>query len=181
MSYGCAYWRFLHYFALNNAGRDLIKQLPPFLPDDEWRAEWVDPTNDEDLVVWSKDLHNKVNKKLGRYDKWDLTDFDIAHKNVCDFCENSSVHLFPWGFIHKVAEIGGTTALPFLKAFDASFPCPHCEDKFFTDEPNDGENVLDWTIRHHNRINIEKGLPTITWNIPTATNDNSSSGNQPIQ
>lgn len=162
--YGSAFWRFLHYFALNDSGsgRDLIRQLPPFLPSDSWRMEWEDPGEGVDLVVWSKELHNKVNKKLSRYDRWDMNDFGITQTNICDEC-CVPVFEFPWGFIHKVAEIGGDAALAFLKRFNEIFPCSHCRGKFFTDDPNEGETVLQWTVRNRNRIRSEKGLPAVTY------------------
>ena len=170
MIYGFAYWRFLHFFALHNIGRDLIKQLPQFMPE-EWRLEWEEPADDADLVVWSKDLHNKVNAKLGRYANWDMTDFNISHQNTCECCiqgGNCSIYGFPWFFIHGVAEVGGDMALPFLQAFNNIFPCPHCQGEFFTDVPMEGESVLAWTVRHHNRINLSIGLPEITWSASVA-------------
>lgn len=158
MYWGPSYWRFLHFFALHNVGRDLMMELPQFIPCEECKSEWVDPGPEEDLVMWSKELHNKVNRKLGRWDKWDMTDFGISHKRECDYVQNMEfVHLFPWPFIHIVAQVGGDAALGFLKRFNELYPVDACRNKFFTDDPIEGESVLDWTVRHHNRMNLEWG------------------------
>lgn len=158
MYWGPSYWRFLHYFALHDSGRELFEQLPKFMPCDVCRSEWVNPGPKEDLVMWSKELHNRVNKKLGKYDKWDMTDFEIAHKPECDYESNKEyVHLFPWLFLHTVAETGGDGALLFLKHFNETYPNIVLRGKFFTDDPAEGESVLDWTVRHHNRMNLDFG------------------------
>jgi hypothetical protein len=176
MSWGPAYWRFIHYFALNNKDRTLLTQLPNFLPCDECKGEWEDPLDDEDLVQWSMRLHNKVNKKLGKWDKWDLTDYNIGHKNTCDYCMNQEyIHFFPWVFVHTIASFEGN-ALAFLKRFDEVYPCDVCRGQFFLDEPNEGESILEWTIRHHSRMNEERGLPPYIHPIDTSGNSSGCEG-----
>lgn len=159
MFYGPSYWRFIHFFALHNVGRDLIKQVVTFLPE-EYKGEWEDPLDNEDLITWSLRLHNKVNAKLGKYAGWDTTDFAIAHKPECDFYVNKEfVFLFPWGFIHSVAKTMDPDALDFLKAFNTVYPSASTQGQFFTDEPGDEETVYDWTLRHHRRMNVAYGRP----------------------
>lgn len=175
MSWGPAYWRFLHYFALNDKDMDLFQQLPRFIPCEMCINEWEDPVISTELVMWSKELHNKVNRKLGKWDRWDMTDFGIAHKNTCDYCDDREfVHMFPWLFIHVVAETGGADALAFLKRFNEIYPCEVCRGKFFTDDPADGETVLDWTIRHHKRMNEERGRPAYVHPIEAQSNETGS-------
>jgi Erv1 / Alr family len=132
MSWGPAYWRFIHYFALNNKDRELFSQLPSFIPCAECKNDWEDPQDGDDLVQWSLKLHNKINKKLGKWDKWDLTDYNIAHKNTCDYCNRQEyIHFFPWMFIHTVAEVGpDTLALEFLQTFNSKYPCEVCHNNF---------------------------------------------------
>lgn len=157
--WGPSFWRFLHYFAMNTPDRAFIKQLKNCIPCEECRAEWRDPTDTEDLVTWSKNLHNHVNAKLGRYANWDLTDFNIAHKNTCDACLHQEyVFMFPWTFIHTIAS-SSPEALQFLKTFDQTFPCITCRTTFFTDDPAEDETLKDWADRHHNRWNLARGLP----------------------
>jgi hypothetical protein len=157
--YGPSVWRFLHYFALHNIGRDFLPQVVTFLPE-EWRTEWEDPREDEDLISWSLRLHNKLNGKLGKYAGWDSTDFTIAHKPECDFCEDKEfIFLFPWAFLHAVAKSMDPTAQSFLQQFNALYPDERSRGKFFTDEPGEEETVYDWTIRHHRRMNVEMGNP----------------------
>lgn len=155
MFFGSAYWRFVHYFALHNTGRELFTDIPKFLPP-TYAAEWEAPKDDEDLIDWSLRIHNRMNSKKGDWDKWDRTDFHIAHKPECDFCANKEyVFFFPWGFIHSIADTRHEDALPFLKLFGALYP--EKSMTFFTDDLNEGESLLDWTIRHHKRMNVEAG------------------------
>lgn len=179
MSWGPAYWRFIHYFALNNKDRELFTQLPSFIPCEECKSEWEDPKEGELLIEWSLMLHNKVNAKLGKWDKWDLLDYNIAHKNTCDYCTGQEyIHFFPWNFIHTIASCEGKEgfdgdALAFLKRFNEMYPCNKCQGKLFLDEPNDDETVLEWTVRHHSRMNQERGLPVYVHPSPN-TNGNST-------
>lgn len=109
----------------------------------------MDPSPTVDLLSWSVALHNKVNTKLGRYDKWDLSDCWIAHKPNCDNCNPPPNQVFPWPFIHAVAATEHPTALEFLQRFNTLYPCNKCRGKFFDDTPWVDETVLAWTIRHH--------------------------------
>jgi hypothetical protein len=152
MDWGFAFWRFVHWFALHAKGHDLLKQLPDFIPCEQCKLEWEDPKEGQDLVVWSLNIHNKVNAKLGRYDKWDLTDFHIAQKTTCDRCAHADYTPFPWGFIHVIASDNSVKALQFLKRFDEIYPCPSCNSTFFIDDPALDESIAEWSIRHHKRI-----------------------------
>jgi hypothetical protein len=157
--YGPSAWRFLHYFAQHNVGREWIPQVVPFLPE-EWQTEWENPIEGEDLKQWSLRLHNKVNAKLGKYANWDAMDFGIAHKPECDCQEDKEfIFLFPWGFLHAVAKSMDPTALAFLQQFNALYPDERSRGAFFTDEPGEEETVYDWTIRHHRRMNVAMGRP----------------------
>ena len=165
MSWGPAYWRFIHYFALNNKDRELLSLLPSFIPCEECKSEWEAPQDGEDLVQWSLRLHNKVNAKLGKWDKWDMTDYNIAHKNTCDYCnEQEYIHFFPWTFIHTIASFDGKEGfdgkvLSFLMRFNDTYPCVRCRGRLLFIDFEDGETLLDWTVRHHSRMNQERGLP----------------------
>ena len=142
------YWRFIHYFALHGQ-RDQILHVKPFFPFGDLSGVWYDPEPTEDLVEWSRILHNKMNTLSGKYDKWDSLDFAIGHKPTCDLCVNNLVYRFPWGFIHSVAE--QANSMEFLKEFNATYPCTTCRGQFF-DEPQEGETTLDWTYRNHQRL-----------------------------
>lgn len=152
MFYGPAYWRFMHHFALHDQGRDLMVDLGQFIGCAECAAEYEAPTDNQDLVLWSKNLHNKVNAKLGKWDKWDMTDFHIGHKPDCDICADKVHFGYPWLFIHQVAETGNAAAIPFLQKFDQTYPCDKCRGTFLPDAPNDDESAIDWTIRNHKLV-----------------------------
>jgi hypothetical protein len=149
------YWRFIHYFALHNK-RDLILQVKHFFED--LSGVWYDPESAEDLIEWSRILHNKMNTLSGKYDKWDSRDFTIAHKPTCDLCVNNLVYRFPWGFIHSIAE--QANSMNFLKEFNATYPCDICRGGFF-DEPQAGESTLDWTYRNHTRLDPSYVPPSL--------------------
>ena len=173
MSWGPAYWRFMHYFALNNKDRELFSQLPSFIPCEECKGEWEDPKDGEDLIEWSRKLHNKVNAKLGKWDKWDMTDYNIAHKNTCDYCTGQEyIHFFPWTFIHTIASFEGKEGfngdvLSFLMRFSELYPCNQCCNQLLLNDVQEGETLLDWTVRHHSRINQERGLPAYVHPSPS--------------
>ena len=146
------YWRYIHYFALHTI-RDLV-QVKLFFQDIS--GVWCDPSPTEDLVEWSRVLHNKVNALNGKYHTWDSTDFSIAHKPTCDACVNNLVHQFPWGFIHSVA--AQENSMDFLKDFNTKYPCETCRGGFF-DEPRPDETTLAWTYRNHNRVDSSFVIP----------------------
>lgn len=188
MYWGPAFWRFMHYYALHDAGRDLLRQVPQFIPCEACRLEWEDLADEQDLVQWSLQLHNKVNRKLGKYGAWDTIDFHIAHKSACDRCAGAAhMTAFPWAFIHAVAAADTPQALQFLKDFDASYPCQACRGTFFTDDPappdadadaeadgtgtgtgTGGETVLQWTVRHHQRVDPSYTPPPAASALPLA-------------
>jgi hypothetical protein len=158
--FGSAYWRFIHYFAIHNIGRDdLLRDIVNFLPCEECKNEWENPSENENLVEWSLRLHNKVNTKLGKWDKWDMTDFNISQKPQCDYCmDKDTMYMFPWGFIHAIASLDITGVVDFLKAFDTSYPCDTCRGTFLIEDKNDSETVFEWTVRNHKRMNRERGF-----------------------
>ena len=165
MMWGPSYWRFLHYFAgYSPFSREYLKKLPPLIPCSDCSGEWFDPVETDNLLQWSVTLHNKVNTKLGRYDKWTVEDCDILHKANCDNCNPQQNTVFPWPFIHMVAATGRPTALEFLQIFNNLYPCYQCRRTFFTDVPTSEESVLAWTIRHHTRLDS-----TFVYTIPGAT------------
>jgi hypothetical protein len=176
MFYGPSYWRFIHYFSLYDVGRtELFPLVPNFLPE-EFQGEWENPGENETLKDWSIRLHNKVNAKLGKWDKWDETDFNIAHKPECDFKENKEfIFMFPWALLHHVANTEHPTALAFLKTFNELYPDEQTRNTFFTDDPQEGETVYDWTLRHHKRMNVENNRPEMTY-IPVPPPENGVAG-----
>jgi len=152
MFYGPAYWRFMHHFAIHGKGRDLMVDLGQFIGCAECASEYEAPRDNQDLVMWSKNLHNKVNAKLGKWDKWDMTDFNIGQKPECDICAGKVHFGYPWLFIHQVAETGNASSIPFLQNFDQTYPCDKCHGTLLPDAPNEGESAIDWTIRNHRKI-----------------------------
>jgi hypothetical protein len=152
MFYGPSYWRFMHHFALHGLGRDLMVDLGQFISCAECASEYEAPTDEQDLIMWSKELHNKVNAKLGKWDKWDMTDFNIGQKPECDICADKVHFKYPWLFIHQVAETGNVASIPFLLKFDQMYPCDKCRGTFLSDPPHEDELAIDWTIRNHRKI-----------------------------
>ena len=148
------YWRCIHYFAYHNL-RELLIQVKEFFPED-LRGAWCDPSPTENLVEWSRVLHNKMNTLSGKYDKWDTNDFAIAHKVSCDICTKNLVHRFPWEFIHSVAAQKGS--MQFLKDFNRLYPCETCRGRFF-DEPRPDETTLEWTYRNNARVDSSFVIP----------------------
>ena len=169
MYWGPSYWRFIHYFAMYEE-RDLVTQIKNFIPCDTCKSEWYDPAPTEKLLDWSRELHNKVNKKLGKYANWDARDLNISHKPHCDICEEKEfIHRFPWDFIHEVAK--QPNSMEFLKAFNAKYPCETHRGTFL-DEPQPNEETLAWTIRNHQRLDPNFSLPTpVTINPVTGLPD----------
>jgi hypothetical protein len=106
-----------------------------------------------------------VNAKLGKWDKWDMTDFNIGHKPDCDICKDKVHFGYPWMFIHQVAETGNAASISFLQKFDQLYPCLKCRGTFLSDPPNEGESAIDWTIRNHQRVE-----PTFQYYTPSASN-----------
>lgn len=156
---GSAYWRFIHYFSIHIVDYEFIKQITNFIPDD-WKSEWEDPKPNQDLANWSRELHNKINAKLGRYDKYDITDFNICQKSHCDICANDEHrHMFPWSLIHFIADKYGESSIEFLKQFNTLYPCDKYKSQLLIDEPNSQETALEWTLRNHNRINLSNNQP----------------------
>ena len=159
MFYGPAYWRFMHHFALHNIGLDLMKDLGQFINCSECSSEYEPPSDTDNLIIWSKNLHNKVNAKLGKWDKWDMDDFNIGQKPDCDICAKKEIFGYPWLFIHNVAEAGNSNAIPFLQSFNQLYPCSIHNGVLLSDPPLDGESALEWTDRNHKRIDATFQLP----------------------
>ncbi len=147
--------------------RDLVLQVKNFIPCDACKTEWYDPAPEENLLDWSRELHNKVNKKLGRYANWDAVDLNITHKPQCDICEEKElIHGFPWVFIHAVA--AQPNSMDFLKAFAMKYPCDVHRGKLL-DEPQDGEDTLAWTVRNHQKVD-----PSFILSPPATINSTTS-------
>ena len=159
MSWGSYYWKIIHYLALNNVGHEWLSKLIDYIPCEECKEHWVNPIAGCNLIEWSLEMHNKVNNKLGRWDKWDRNDFEIAHKNECEICNGISYNFDKiWHFIHIVAHIGENNrndTIKMLKEFQNIYPCAICRNQLFLDDPMEKETLYDWTVRHHNRINNE--------------------------
>jgi len=149
-NWGPSYWRFIHYFSTNAPdSHELLAETVNHIPCVTCKSEWVSPDSNTHLLLWSIHLHNKVNTKLHKYDKWTTNDFGIAHKTTCDKCFVPPNAAFPWTFIHTVAKVNDSSALTFLKKFNTLYPCDTCRGGFFTDDPLNNESVLDWTVRNH--------------------------------
>ena len=172
MFVGSAFWRCIHYFAQHDIGcSNFLPMIKAVLPE-EYKVDWEDPSDQEDLVMWSIRLHNKINQKTGKYAGWDTTDFSISHKPECDYLTNREfVFFFPWGFIHSVAGVMDPVALDVLKSFNQLYPDSQMRGTFFTDEPGDEETVYDWTIRHHKRINLLHGRDEMEY-VPVVSDKN---------
>lgn len=156
MFWGAPFWRFIHLFALHDK-RDLVLQLKNFIPCGKCKDSWYDPAPEENLLDWSREFHNKVNAKLGRYDKWDARDLAITHKPTCDICENQEqIHRFPIEFINFTAIM--PNSMNFLKAFNAEYPCDIHRGTFF-DDPQPEESTVDWVIRNNKRRNPNFIIP----------------------
>jgi hypothetical protein len=137
--------------------RYIIDRIPEHIPCETCKAEWVGAGVDEDLVDWSIREHNRVNGKLGKWDKWDRIDFNISQKPTCDICEGREHACgFPWTFLYTVGEGSGEE---FIKEFVAEYPCAVCRGQLVLDLPGADETHIDWVHRNHIRFNQERGLP----------------------
>ena len=149
-NWGPSYWRFIHYFSVGAfTSGNLLAETVNHITFAECKSEWVSPDPRGNLREWSVALHNKVNTKLNKYDKWTIEDFGIAHDLKCDWCNNTPNTVFPWPFIHTVAKVNHPDALAFLKTFNSLYPCDNCRGRILVDSPLANETVLDWTIRNH--------------------------------
>jgi hypothetical protein len=156
MSWGPSYWRFIHYFAMYEQ-KDLVTQIKHLIPCEDCKSEWYDPEPSENLLDWSRELHNKVNQKLGRYANWDDTDLRITHKPECDVCtEKEFLHRFPWDFMMMVAS--QPNSMEFLKTFNANYPCDVHRGTFL-DEPQAEESTLHWVGRNRQKVDPTFVLP----------------------
>jgi len=160
--YGPSFWRFIHYYAMSDHELP-INELKQFLPDD-WKSEWYDYSSScNSLKEWSIQMHNKVNKKLGKYSNWDLVDFDIGHKNSCDFCDNNENNFnFPWGVFYQIARntnnTSNETIIQVLKYFNETYPHEKCRGRYLIDIPHESETLIEWVGRNHKRMNNEFNL-----------------------
>jgi len=172
MEWGPSYWRCIHYMAIHNEA-DIIQQIPLLLPCEQCKLDWVPPEIDENLVTWSINIHNSINAKLGKWDKWNLIDFNISQKSTCDICENKEyLYNFPWHFLYNVAKTNHDIAVDFIKEFSRTYPCEECRGKLITHEsllPD--ETHVDWVYRNHLYFNNVRGLPEPK---PHVTDPNSS-------
>jgi len=152
MNWGTSYWRFIHLFSFYGE-RELVLQIKDFLPCEDCKSEWYEPEASYNLLDWSRELHNKVNKKLGKYANWDATDLAISHKFHCDICEKKEIYtMFPWHFMHIISK--QPNSMEFLKEFNKKYPC-EVHRGLLLDEPQTGETTLDWTFRNHERIDTD--------------------------
>lgn len=147
---GNAYWRFIHFMAYYEQGRDIFKKLGKYIGCAQCKEDYQPPNDDEKLFDWSITLHNNINIKLK---KSLFTDDDkVSFDGTCDIC-NRRVPEHIWTFIHNVAETGGVDAIDFLKNVNECYPCLNCRDNLLRDDPLPHENCLYWTFRHHRLSN----------------------------
>jgi hypothetical protein len=186
-NWGTSFWRCIHYMSLHDK-RDFLYKISDYIPCEKCKKDWVDASEDEDLVEWSIKQHNKVNKKLGKWDKWDIIDFNISHKSTCDVCEKrEDVHGFPWTFLYTLSKtvVNENTNITqsregFIKEFVAEYPCNVCRNKFIIDIPGYDETCTDWVYRNHIRFNKERGLtepPNIQVNTENDSDINETNRN----
>lgn len=159
---GPSYWRVIHYFAYHNKGRAVLQQLSKFIGCEKCRQHYSPPDDTQDLLEWSINHHNEINNKLGK-----PVVMSPIIKSTCDLCDTdtSSYNSYVWTFIHNAAETGKDDAFEFLKLVSSEYPCEHCRDTFFVDDPIEGETCLYWTLRHHKRINDAKNLPPFAYEM----------------
>ena len=170
MDWGKVYWKMIHFLALHNIGKDFLNQLVNFLPCDKCKEDWIEPT--DDLIEWSLEYHNKVNKKMGKYDKWKLYHLKHFHKKKCDYCNN--ITEFPWNFMLIVAETYNTKeAYDFLMELNRIYPCDACRNTFFQLEKQPHESVLTWVKKNNDYMNkirgfdVSKNTPRMLFVNPT--------------
>lgn len=158
VSSGPVYWRFLHFFAAHKVGGQLLTSLRDLLPCQEWKDQWVLPLDGESALDWTLRLHNSVNTAIGKYSDWDANDLALAHPLECDICSGREhIHQFPWGFLHNMAN-HGQDALSLIQQFNAVYPCDTCKGMLLQDEPYEGETLLEWVHRNHERFCSERGI-----------------------
>lgn len=157
---GPAYWRFLHYFASNEVGVQLLADLKDLLPCQEWKDRWIERQESETVLEWTLRMHNSINTAIGKYDNWDQKDLEIAHPKECDICRHKEhIHHFPWSFLHNIAKQDGEQALAFLNEVNELYPCETCKRQLLLEaSPSDGETLLQWTQRNHHRFCQERGI-----------------------
>jgi len=139
---GTAYWKVIHFLAVHNVGRSLLQQIQEFIGCQTCKSKYIPPSDSEDLLQWSINLHNSVNNHLNK-PTWSGT-----VPNNCQHCDPTKSGDDPWIFMHNVAETGGDTAITFLKEFNQIYPCTTCRDNLLKDDPLDNESCLYWTFRN---------------------------------
>lgn len=162
---GNAYWRFIHYFAFHNVGRNLFNDLGRFIDCQKCRESYTGPSDNEDLLQWSINFHNQVNVKLNK-----PTLDNVEIDGTCDICNKKQPQLL-WIFTHNVAETGNTDAVDFLKSFNEQYPCEICRGNLLPDIPQEGEHCLYWTFRHRKRDNDIKNIEPFIYEMNPPSND----------
>lgn len=164
---GNAYWRFIHFFAYHNVGRNLLKDLAKFINCQKCKESYTGPSDNEELLQWSISLHNQINEKLN---KPTFNTDNAVIDETCDICNKKQPQLL-WIFTHNVAEAGENDAIEFLKSFNEQYPCEICRGNLLPDIPQDGENCLFWTFRHRKRDNDDKNIEPFIYemNPPSST------------
>lgn len=165
---GKAYWRFIHFFAYHNCGRNLLRDLGEFIDCQKCKDSYIPPDDNVELLQWSIDFHNTINAKLGK-----PVLSNVSIDGACDFCNNIQPQLL-WIFTHNVAEAGGENAVPFLKTFNEEYPCDVCRGNIFPDLPSANEPCLYWTFRHRKRINDLKGIAPFIYEMTPIQQDSST-------
>lgn len=163
---GNAFWRFIHFFAFHNVGRDLFNNLDKYIDCQKCKESYTCPLVTEDLLQWSIKFHNQINIKLN---KPILNPNEIEIDGTCDICNKKQPQLL-WILTHNVAEAGGNDAINFLKSFNEQFPCEVCRGTLFPDVPQEGENCLFWTFRHRKRDNDDKNIDAFIYEMNPLSN-----------
>lgn len=162
---GPAFWRLIHFFAIHDKGRVVLQNLKDFIGCETCKASYVPPTDTENLLEWSVQLHNSINVKLGK----SVVDVPSI-KTTCDLCDHSSDHI--WTCIHNIAETGKDTSIPILHLINEEYPCNVCNRNLFIDTILPAEHPLYWTLRNHTRMNNERGYPPFAYVMdPPSSNE----------
>ena len=138
--WGPWYWRFIHYFSIHDAGRELLQTLQ--LPCYGCKGRYVGPTDEENLAEWSLTTHNTESERKGPGTIWNMDQL-LAEYSECKH-ENWSMDRFPWNFMFHHA--GVTNDIPYLQEVGRQYPCSKC--KLITLDPLPDEDAYTWLKRN---------------------------------
>ena len=166
---GTAYWKVIHFLAVHNVGRSLLQQLHGFIGCQTCKTKYIPPSETENLLEWSINLHNAVNSHLAK-PAWSGT-----ISTHCEHCDPAKAGETPWVFMHNVAETGGNDAISFLKDFNQIYPCTKCQNNLLNDDLLENEKCLYWTFRNRKRLNDQYNRQPFIYEMDSPLNNASFS------